>query len=156
MGVGPGHKARPPRGSGQRQSWVPADSQRRLQGDSSSPLIHYSAWEKASESPPPELRQPAGARKATGTCAWGCFSTICLCCLLPSACVQYLRSGLLVQETQCNQHHSDSEARVNDELKKIKSDWSTLPTDSLQSILGLILRLLLPVLLTVQESSSNP
>ena len=86
-GVGPGHKVRPPRGSGQHQSWVPADSQWRLQGDSSSPLIHYSAWEKASESLPPELRQPAGARKATGTCAWGCFSTIYLCCLLPSACV---------------------------------------------------------------------
>lgn len=88
-------------------SWQPVKTSR----DSSLPLIHCSTWEKASESQSPELRQPAGPCKVTGTCAWGCFSHHLA--LLPSTqclSLQYLRSGLLVQKTHCNQHHSDLEA----------------------------------------------
>lgn len=106
---------------------------------------------KGKESQPPELRQPVGPCKVTGTCAWGCFSHHLLpASFYPSACLCSIWGlGLLVQKTHCNQHHGDLEALSEWWAKRheVTLVWRnfflkpslTTPTDSLQSNLGLIL-----------------
>lgn len=87
VGVGPGHKVRPQRGSRQHQSWVPADSQWRLQGTPAHLSFTAAHGKRQVRASLQSSGSPWDHARSQEHVPGAALATIYLCFLLPSACL---------------------------------------------------------------------